>query len=241
MQKSQSPIVKDLVLIGGGHSHVAVLKRFGMEPLSGVRITLICRDSHTPYSGMLPGLIAGHYDFDDAHIDLGPLSRFAGARFYHDDVIGIDLQGQRVLCRNRPPVPYDILSINIGSTPRTEDVQGAAEAVVPVKPISRFLDRWQALSERVMSRGAARIAAVGGGAGGVEILLAAQHRLQKLLEGSGRKSDRLAFHLFTDTDEILPTHNLRVQAKFRHVLAERKVQVHTGSAFTAVERGRLML
>src|SRR5690348_9871799 len=190
MQNSQQPVVKDLVLVGGGHSHIAVLKRFGMRPMPGVRLTMICRETHTPYSGMLPGLVAGHYAFDEAHIDLGPLCRFAGARLYHDEAIGLDLDEKSVTCRNRPPVKYDILSINIGSTPRTADVPGATGNVVPVKPINQFMAHWDAMIDRVLAHSSGvRIGVVGTGAGGVEMLLAVQYRLRQELRMRGRTDD----------------------------------------------------
>ena len=145
MQGVTHPVVKDVLLVGAGHSHVTVLRMFGMKPIPGVRFTLISREVHTPYSGMLPGLIAGHYDPDDAHIDTGPLARFAGARLYQDEVVALDLAARRVVCRGRPPVPYDLLSFNIGSTPNTADVPGAGEHAIPVKPIDGFLSRFEAL------------------------------------------------------------------------------------------------
>src|SRR5215210_7158619 len=172
MQLTTGAVIKDVVLVGAGHAHVAVLRRFGMKALPGVRFTLITRELHTPYSGMLPGLVAGVYGFDDAHIDTGPLARFAGARLYHDTAIGLDLANKRVICRDRPPVPYDLLSLDLGATPDSA-VPGAAEHAIPVKPISEFLPRFEALVARVRERrGRVRIALVGAGAGGVELLLA---------------------------------------------------------------------
>ncbi|MDH5748897.1 MAG: selenide, water dikinase SelD [Rhodospirillales bacterium] len=238
MKATDIPIVKDLVLVGGGHSHVSVLKGFAMKPIPGVRLTLISRDIQAPYSGMLPGLIAGHYDFDQAHIDLGPLARFAGARFYHDQVTGFDLKERRVHCHNRPSVPYDILSINIGSSPDTSKIPGAEEHSVRVKPIDQFLERWEALSARILeTRDLVRIGVVGAGAGGVELLLSLQYRLKKLLIEQGQKTDRLEFHLITQTDTILPSHNRRVQNKFWDVLISRGVSVHTEHKAVRVEGG----
>jgi len=236
MKSSDTPIVKDLVLVGGGHSHVAVLKRFGMEPVPGVRLTLICRDVHTPYSGMLPGFVAGHYSFDETHIDLGALARFANARFFHSDVSGLDFIEKRVLCDNRPPVPYDVLSINIGSAPRTADVPGASETAVPVKPINRFLERWEALRHRAMTHtGRLRVAVVGGGAGGVEILLAIQHRLR----AERGAAEEIEYHLFSGNETILPTHNRNVQQVFAKTLKDRGVTVHSGKPVVEVTPGHL--
>ena len=230
MKGNQVPVLKDLVLVGGGHAHVTVLKKFAMKPVPGVRLTLICRDLQAPYSGMLPGYIAGHYTFDEAHIDLVPLCRFAGARFIHDEVIGLDAENKRVLCRNRPDLGYDVLSINAGSAPDISAVPGAAGNVTPVKPIDGFVDNWQNLCERMVGRrGGARIGIVGAGAGGVELTLAVQYRLKQLLAGKWPDDTSPEFHLFTDADEVLVTHNRFVRAKFRRVLAERNINVHTAT------------
>ncbi|KPQ01550.1 selenide, water dikinase SelD [Marinobacter sp. HL-58] len=241
MQQSEQPVLRDIVLVGGGHSHVGVLKRFAMNPVPGVRLTLICRDTHTPYSGMLPGYVAGHYSYDDVHIDLSKLAEFAGARFYRDEVSGIDRASKRVTCRSRPDVPYDILSVNIGSSPRVGDVSGAAEHAVPVKPINGFNNRWLSLLSRLENHeGPMTVAVVGAGAGGVELTLAMQFRLRNELEKRGHDPDQLHFHLFDAENRILPTHNAKVRAVFEEKLASRGVKVHLGSSVSKVDARHLM-
>jgi selenide,water dikinase len=238
MKSNQDAIVKDLVLIGGGHSHVIVLKKFGMNPLPGVRLTVIARDVHTPYSGMLPGFLAGHYEFDEAHIDLRPLCQFAGARLYHDEATLLDLESKRVVCKGRPAVPYDVLSVNIGSTPSFNGISGAEEFTTPVKPINNFVDRWQLLVERVLdSPGPHRIGVVGAGAGGTELLLAAQYRLGNLLAERGQGTDSLELHLFSKSDTILPNFGAGVRRRFEQHLAARGISVHTGAETAKVAAG----
>jgi selenide,water dikinase len=156
---------------------VHILKSFAMRPMPGLRLTLLTRDVVTPYSGMLPGFIAGHYTHDECHIDLRPLARFAGARLMHDEAIGLDLAQRRVACRNRPPIAYDVLSLDIGSTPHLSSTPGAAQHATPVKPIDRLAERWQRIVARVLAgSGPVRFVTVGGGAAGVEVTLAMRHR-----------------------------------------------------------------
>ncbi len=219
-------VVKDLVLVGGGHAHVSVLRTFGMKPLPGLRITLITRDIHTPYSGMLPGYIAGHYAYDECHIDLGPLARFANARIYHAEVNKLDVENKQVHVEGRPPISYDLISINTGSRPNVIDVPGADEFALVVKPIDIFLQGWQRLQQTVLnSRGDFHIAIVGGGAGGVELALSTQLRLQTLLKENGDDPTRVKFSLLTKGDRVLSTHNNGVQKRFTRVLAERNIKL----------------
>ena len=139
------PIVKELVLVGGGHSHAIALKLFGMNPLPGVRLTLITDTSHTPYSGMLPGHVAGFYSFDETHIDLRRLARFAQAQLYRGKAVGLDLANNRVICENRPSVAFDYVSFDIGSTPAQISVPGAADYAIAAKPVPQFLRAWNQL------------------------------------------------------------------------------------------------
>jgi selenide, water dikinase len=242
MQGVTHPVVKDVVLVGAGHSHVTVLRMFGMKPIPGVRFTLVSRELHTPYSGMLPGLVAGHYGFDDAHIDTGPLARFAGARIYQDEAVDIDLGGRRVICRDRPPVPYDLLSLNIGSTPNTANVPGADEYAIPVKPIDGFLARFDALAARVLARkGHTRLALVGAGAGGVELLLAVERRLRREVARAGFDPGGLSFVLVSDMAEILPSFPGAFRARFHAILAARGIEIVVGAPVARVEAGRLAI
>ena len=232
MRMLAGPVVKDLVLVGAGHAHVAVLRRFGMRPLPGVRLTLVTREVHSPYSGMLPGVVAGRYGFDEAHIDTGPLARFAGARLYQDDAVGLDTTERLVLCRARPPVPYDLLSLDIGSRPNTSDVPGAAEHAIPVKPIDGFLVRFEALRARVLAGQSRHVLLIGGGAGGVELLLSVEHRLRR--DAPGRT---LQFTLVTASADILPGFPADFRARFRTVLRDRDIAVHTGARVSHVQAG----
>ena len=242
MNSGQDAIVKDLVLVGGGHSHVIALRKFGMKRLPGVRLTVIARDVHTPYSGMLPSYVAGHYELDESHIDLRPLCQFAGARLYHDEATFLDLKEKLVVCEGRPAVPYDVLSVNIGSTPDFNGVSGAETFTTPVKPINNFIDRWELLVERVLnSPGPHRIGVVGAGAGGTELLLAIQYRLGKLLAERGQGPDNLEFHLISKSDAILPYFAVGLQRRFDRLLADRGVNVHTGAEAEKVARGEITL
>lgn len=236
VQEDTPLLTRQLVLIGGGHAHVAVLKSFGMEPLPGLRIILISEHWDTPYSGMLPGLIAGHYDHEEAYVDLNRLAHFAGADFYRDRVTGLDLEKKEVLFASRPPVSFDYLSINSGSTPATENVPGVIEHALRVKPIDKFLKGWDEVIEQTRERTAKqRIVTVGGGAAGVELTFSAQYRLNNIATETG--APPIEFEIVTATQTLLQTHNRKVQRTVHDLCKQRNIKVRCGEKITLVEPG----
>ncbi|MBF9030245.1 selenide, water dikinase SelD [Rhodobacterales bacterium HKCCE3408] len=169
------PLTRDLVLVGGGHAHALVLRRWGMRPVPGARLTLIHPGPTAPYTGMLPGHVAGHYSRDQLMIDMVRLARFAGARLILGEAEEIDRRAGEVRIPGRGAIGYDLLSIDIGVTSAMPDVPGFAEHGVPAKPLDTFADRWDAFAEAPPDQ--PKIVVVGGGVAGVELAMAAQHRL----------------------------------------------------------------
>ncbi|HEY9631939.1 MAG TPA: selenide, water dikinase SelD [Coleofasciculaceae cyanobacterium] len=236
MQQAIHPIVKDLVLVGGGHTHAIALRMFGMKPLPGVRLTLITDTSHTPYSGMLPGHVAGFYNFDECHIDLRRLAGFAQTQLYLDSAIGLDLENSKVICANHPPVSFDYLSIDIGSTSAKLSIQGAEDYAIPAKPVPEFLKAWNNLLEVVTHnpKKSISLAIVGGGAGGVELAMNMQSRLHHVFKNAEQSIDNLKINLIHRGAELLPTYNHWVSRRLQEILLERGIGVYCSQSVCEV-------
>jgi selenide,water dikinase len=206
--------VKRLLLVGGGHSHLAVLKSFGDAPAEDVPITLLSPNRHALYSGMVPGLIAGHYRLDDCRIDLQPLAARAGARFFQDSAVGVDSTLREVITARGERLRYDLLSLDVGSA--TGEPAGTVERALRLRPVEALLAGWERLRESARRGEVRRIAVVGGGAAGVEVLLAMQHALA----GSAAE-----FALFSELP-ILAGNGAR--RAIGRILDARGVAVHPG-------------
>ncbi|MEO0540878.1 MAG: selenide, water dikinase SelD, partial [Cyanobacteria bacterium P01_A01_bin.105] len=235
--QTATPFHTDLVLVGGGHTHAIVLRKIGMEGLpAGVRVTLITNLVDTPYSGMLPCHISGLYDFDSSHIDLRPLTRFAGCRLWMDEMVGLDAENQQVLCKGRPPVHYDVLSIDIGSTPGALQIPGASHYAVPAKPVPKLLKAWddylQALAADLKNnpQRQATLGIVGGGVGGVELALNMQIRLWQTMPSR----EQVYIHLFHRGEQLATGRNAWTQQRLEKIFKERNIQVHLRESVCAV-------
>lgn len=192
---------------------------------------MVSRDLHTPYSGMVPGLLAGHYRPKECHIDLLPLADAANVSLVHAQIDRLDLS-RNVAMAGGCEWPFDIVSIDIGSSPPQLTVPGAREHALSVKPIDLFLQRWRVLQEEVerLDRPVHLIVA-GGGAGGVEVVLAMAHRL-------AAHRDRVKWSLVT-RDELLPGYPRRAARLMTKRLATAGVALRTNAAVSRVGAGKL--
>lgn len=232
---------KEIVLVGGGHAHVLVLKAFGMTPEPGARLTIVAKELAAPYSGMLPGFVAGHYTERQIHIDVPRLAGFARARIVNGTAYAIDRAAKRILIHNAEPLVYDLLSIDVGITPDLSEIKGAREHIIAVKPVSAFAPKWTALEQHALRPdGPRRIAVVGGGAAGIELLLAARHRLLTRTPHQSHSGQDFSFVLVAGT-RILASHAPRAQTLARRSLLEAGVTIIEDDPVVAASASELTL
>lgn len=171
------PLTRDLVMVGGGHAHALVLRAWGMKPLPGARVTVINPGPTAPYTGMLPGYVAGHYGRDDLEIDLVRLCRHAGAALILGEVDAIDRDAQTVHVAGRGDMGYDVASIDIGIT-AAMDLPGFEAHGIGAKPLAAYAARWSAFLDQVAAGEVApEVAVIGGGVAGCELAMAMAHAM----------------------------------------------------------------
>lgn len=221
--------MKRVVLLGGGHAHAYLLHMLVGEPLADARLTLVTPyDKHT-YSGMLPGLVAGHYALEDVQIDVARLAAAAGAEFIRDEVTGLDAAARRVQLADGATLEYDFVSLNLGSLPNTAPVPGSETQGLAAKPFERFLDGWRSLLAQPQEVPLA-VALVGAGAAGVELAMAIAHRLAAL----GRMESVV---LYSDRSMFEAALGRRVRA----ALARSGVALREPEAVTRLEPGGVVV
>ena len=244
--KTSSPLVKHLVLIGGGHSHLAVLKHLGMNPVPGLAVTLISRDIDTPYSGSLPGYITGFYKHDDIHIDLRPLAQFAGARIIQEQIEQIDFDARTIICNSRPAIEFDLISLNIGSKPDAVKIPGATEHAVGVKPIDQFIVSWEEIRSRAVltlqdKSAEFTLAIVGGGPASVELAFAAQQRIHQELDIKSYQSSPLHIKVVSADKRLLKTHNANVRNFVNSEFHKRGIESLLNHTVTEFQPGKVIV
>jgi selenide,water dikinase len=215
----------DLILVGGGHAHIQVLKNFAMRPPPGVRVTLVVDTPVAVYSGMVPGFVAGQYRRSELEIDVLPLARLAGARVVMSAAASVDPTARRVHFHDRPPLAYDAVSFDIGSTVAGLETPGVREHALPTRPIASFVEHVDRWLERRTPGGP--VAVVGGGAGGVEVAFALRQRLS----AAGVAP---AVTIIEAGDVLLPGYPGALSDRTQRAAEERGIEVLTGRSVESV-------
>jgi selenide,water dikinase len=214
-----------------------VVHAFARRHPPATQLKLIDRRPLAPYSGMLPGLIAGHYSVRESHIDLAALCRWAGVEFVQAEAVAIDLDRHTVITAPGGTHGYDLLSIDTGSTPPLDAIAGAREHALAVKPIDSFLAAMERRLPQLARKPGASLAVIGAGAAGFEVVLALQFRCCARF---GRRTSP-TFKLVADGDTILPGFPERARRIAERRLREQGIELHAGSAACVVDAAGLRL
>jgi selenide,water dikinase len=215
-------IRRHLILAGGGHAHAHVLRMIGARPLAGVRVTLVSPEPLAVYSGMVPGVLVGAYGSDEGCIDVAALAARAGAAFLRDRVVAIDVAARAIRTERSGALPYDVLSLDVGSRPRGVASIRDFDHVVPVKPVEEATPRIAGYIAAAREGRAAPLAAVvGAGAGGIEVAFGLQARLASV------PGARVT--IVEAGSAPLPGAPERVRSRVLRLLAEHRIDLVTGA------------
>lgn len=206
--------MKHLLLLGGGHVHVHLLHAFAQEALPNVRVTLVSPFPRQMYSGMVPGLVAGHYRVSDCVIPLAPLAQRVRAEFIESSAVRLDAGAQRVTLASAQVISYDVLSVDTGQVMNRDAIPGARKHGMFVRPIEHFARTWEMLLASA-DQGGLSVAVIGAGAAGVELALAIQYRL----------ADRARVSLVTGGPAPLAEYPMPVRELARNALRHQGITV----------------
>ena len=195
-----------LVLVGGGHAHLSVLRALAKSRPVGLDVVLITPSKYQNYSGMLPGWVAGHYTQAQCRVDLEPLVQAAGARLVLDQIVGMDAARRCVGFAHGPHLEYDLLSLDVGSETDTSWLETLGDKLLPVKPLDNFFALWPRILAAAKVKKNYKLVVVGGGAAGVEMALAAKQAFTSV--GVDGQVDLVA-----SESGLLPGHAKGVQAR----------------------------
>lgn len=224
--------MKRLVLVGGGHAHLAVLRAFARTRLAGVEVMMVTPSRYQHYSGMLPGWMAGHYTETQCRIDLQPLAQHACVQLVVERAVAMDADRRCLMLADGRRIEYDLISLDSGSEIDSSWLELAGPRLLVTRPLDNFFCAWTA-ALRVARR--ARdycLVVVGGGAAGVELALAARHRLTRV-------SSTASVQLVVGESGLLAGHAPRVRQRVANVLASAGVTVHCMRA-VGVEQGVML-
>lgn len=229
---SETP-ARHLVLAGGGHAHLHVLRALARHPEPGLCLTVVSPSPWSVYSGMVPGLLAGQYAAGEARADLAALAARAGAVFLCDRVLRLEPRQRRLHLAARPPLAYDLLSLNLGSEPAGGDRLAAGAPAALVKPIEAAVAGIEAAMESSPPPGGRRVVVVGAGAGGCEIAFALAARLRR--EGAG------SLTLCERADRPVPERHPRTARLVQRALARHGIGLELGASVARVDGGGVHL
>jgi selenide,water dikinase len=226
----------DVVLLGIGHTNAHVLRMWRMQPIPRARLTCVSNFPVATYSGMLPGVLAGQYPPEAMEIDLVRLCAASGARLILGNVVGLDRGRQELLFDDRPPLPFDVLSIGIGSVPTREGLESADETLLAIKPMQTFLERLKGGADLKPASQPLRISIVGGGVGGVEIAFCLPARLRAM-----NVARPLELTLIHGHSRLVGGATDATAQRVRRTLEARGMRVILDRRVTRIERGQVTL